>query len=366
MLGRIVALLMKELIGLWKDRKTRFIILVPPLLQVIVFAHAATYDVTAVPLGIWNEDAGAQGAELVRRFAGSQAFHITADIRSPAQAAAAIDDKAVAAVLHVPQTFSADVLAGRAALPQLLLDTRRSNTALLIQGYAAVITATFAAEYSSEGNVSARLMTRDWFNPNLSSQWFILPGLVAVLSVLMAMMVSALSLARERELGTLEQLLVTPLRPFEILLGKAVPGIIVGLINANIVIAAATIWFRVPLLGSLTLLEAFLAAYMFVGVGLGLMISSVARTQQQSMLGVFVLASPMVVLSGYAAPVENMPTAAEWLSRADPIRWMLIIVRGLFLQDMPASLALQQAWPLVVIGAIAFGGAWIAVRRAVT
>jgi ABC-2 type transport system permease protein len=366
MLGRIIALLMKELIGLWKDRKTRFIILVPPLLQVIVFAHAATYDVTAVPLGIWNEDAGAQGAELVRRFAGSQAFHIMADIRSPAQAAAAIDGKAVAAVLHMPQTFSADILAGRTARPQLLLDTRRSNTALLIVGYAAEITARYAADYGQSGNVSAQLATRDWFNPNLSSQWFILPGLVAVLSMMMAMMVSALSLARERELGTLEQLLVTPLRPSEILVGKAVPGMIVGLINANIVIAAATLWFHVPLLGSLALLEVFLVGYMFVGVSLGLMISSVARTQQQSMLGVFVIASPMVVLSGYAAPVENMPMAAEWLGRADPIRWMLVIVRGLFLQDMPAALALQQALPLAAIGLIAFGGAWIAVRRAVS
>jgi ABC-2 type transport system permease protein len=209
-------------------------------------------------------------------------------------------------------------------------------------------------------------ITRDWFNPNLESQWFILPGLVAVLSMMMAMLVSALTLARERELGTFEQLLVTPLRPAEILVGKALPGMIVGLIDANIVIAAALLWFRVPFLGSMTLLQGMLVVYMLAGVAIGLVISSIARTQQQAMLGVFVLASPMVVLSGYAAPVENMPAVVAFIGLADPVRWMLVITRGLFLQDMPASLVFQNGWPLMLIGVVAFGVAWVAVRRVVS
>lgn len=363
MFQRILALLIKELLGLWKDRKTRFVILVPPLLQVFVFAHAATYDVTQVRLGIWNDDAGAESAELVRRFAFSPAFHVTTEITSTAQAARAIDTKEVAAVLHVPQTFSADRLAGRTAQPQLLLDTRRSNTALLVEGYATSIVAGFAAE---SGLPPITLATRDWFNPNLSSRWFILPGLVAVLSAMMSMLVSALSLARERELGTLEQLLLTPLRPFEILVGKAVPGIVVGLINANIVILASVLWFQVPLLGNVATLEALLLVSMVADVGIGLVISTIARTQQQAMLGVFVLASPMVVLSGYAAPVENMPTLVEWIGRADPIRWMLVIVRALFLQGEPSVAAAAQAVPIMIIGIVTFLAAWIAVRRAVS
>jgi len=366
MFGRIAALMWKELAGLWKDRKTRFVILIPPLIQVVLFAHAASYDVTNLPLGIWNEDNGAQSAELVRRFGGSPAFRVALSIDNPAQAAAAIDAKDAAAVLHVPQTFSADVLAGRTAHPQLLLDARRSNTALLANGYATSIVATFAAEMSKSPAAPAALLVRDWFNPNLSSQWFILPGLVAVLSVLMAMLVSALSLARERELGTFEQLLVTPLRPAEILIGKALPGAVVGLINANIVIAVTCVWFRVPLLGNLPLLEALLAIYMLTGVGIGLVISSIAHTQQQAMLGVFVLASPMVVLSGYAAPVENMPAIVELLGRADPVRWMMVITRGIFLQEMPASIALHAAWPMAVIGLACFAAAWVAVRRVVS
>jgi ABC-2 type transport system permease protein len=366
MLRRILALLAKELAGLWKDRKTRFVILIPPLVQVILFAYAATYDVTDVALGIWNEDAGTQSAELIRRFAGSPAFHPTAMPQSPAQAAEAIDSKRVAAVLHLPQDFSADIVAGRPAQAQLLIDARRSNTALMLQVYAATIVSTYAADLHPGLAAPVSIRTRDWFNPTLQSDWFILPGLVAVLSMMMAMLVSALSLAKERELGTFEQLLVTPLRPVEILVGKALPGMIVGWIDANIVTAAALIWFRVPLLGSLILLEAMLVIYMLAGVAIGLVISSITRTQQQAMLGVFVIASPMVVLSGYAAPVENMPPIVAFIGRADPIRWMLVITRGLFLQDMPAWLVVHNGLPLVAIAIVAFTGAWVAVRRVVT
>jgi drug efflux transport system permease protein len=239
MLRRILALLAKELAGLWKDRKTRFVILIPPLVQVVIFAYAATYDVKDVGLGIWNEDAGMHSADLVRRFAGSPAFHVAAMPQTPAQAAEAIDSQKVAAVLHLPQDFSADILAGRTAQAQLLIDARRSNTALMVQGYAAAIVSRYTADLAPARKAPVSLLTRDWFNPNLESQWFILPGLVCVPSMMMAMLVSALSLARERELGTFEQLLVTPLRPAEILLGKALPGMIVGLIDANIVIIAA-------------------------------------------------------------------------------------------------------------------------------
>ncbi len=340
-------------------------ILIPPLIQVMLFAYAATYDVTDVALGIWNEDSGTQSAELVRRFAGSPAFHPAALIRNPAELAAAIDAKRVAAVLHVAQHFSADILAGRTADVQLVLDTRRSNTALMIQGYATTIVARFAQDLHPATPQPVALTVRDWFNPNLESQWFILPGLVAVLSMMMAMLVSALSLARERELGTFEQLQVTPLRPGEVLIGKALPGIIVGMIDANLVIAMALLWFRVPFRGGIVLLESMLLLYLLAGVGIGLVISSITRTQQQAMLGVFVMASPMVVLSGYAAPVENMPAIAELLGRADPVRWMLVISRGLFLQDMSLAIVLQNAWPLALIAAAAFAVAGAAVRRAV-
>ena len=363
---RILALLGKELSALWNDRKTRTVILIPPLIQVMIFANAAVYDVRNVPLGIWNDDAGSESAELVREFAGSTAFRVVAAIDSPRALAAAIDAEHVSAVLHLPQNFSADMLAGRTAAAQLVIDTRRSNTALMIESYAATIVAGFTRDRRGARAPPVALTVRDWFNPTLESKWFILPGLFGVLSMMMAMLVSALSLARERELGTFEQLLVTPLRPAEVLIGKALPGLIVGWIDANIVLVAAVLWFGVPFRGNIALLQAMVLLYMLAGVGIGLAISAITRTQQQAMLGVFVVASPLIVLSGFAAPVENMPAIVEVIGRADPVRWMMVIARGLFLQDMPLAVVLRNAWPLAVIAAACFAVAGLAVRRAVS
>ena len=224
--------------------------------------------------------------------------------------------------------------------------------------------ATYAAEHAPRPPPLV-IETRDWFNPTLEPEWFVLPGLVAVLSMLIGMMVAALSLARERELGTFEQMLVTPLRPAEIMIGKAIPAMIVGLFEANIVIAAAVLWFRVPFVGSLALLEAGLLVYLLAGVGVGLAISSVAQTQQQAILGVFIYASPAVMLSGFASPIENMPPIVQWITLVDPMRWMLIIARGVFLQGMPAAIAWSAIWPMALIGIALMTAAGLMVRRAV-
>jgi ABC-2 type transport system permease protein len=361
---RILALVLKELTSLWKDPKTRAVLLVPPLVQVFIFSYAATFEVNHVPLAVWNEDNGAIAAELVRRFAASPAFHVAAVPDHPTAAAALLDAKDVVAVLHVPQNFSARVLAGQVANAQLLLDARRSNTALLVGGYASSIVQNFALDYQPIHTPPLALDVRDWFNPTLDAQWFILPGLVAVLSLIVSMLVASLSLARERELGTFEQLLVTPLRPLEIMIGKAVPAAIVGVLEAHIIVVAALLWFRLPFTGSLPLLEAALLVYMLASVGVGLAISSFARTQQQSILGVFVFAAPAIMLSGFASPVENMPAVVEWLSRLDPVRWMLVVARGVFLQDIPAAVAVQAIWPMAAIAAVLLAGATVSVRRA--
>lgn len=365
MLRRILALILKELTSLWSDKKTRYVLLIPPLVQVFIFANAANYDVTHVPLGIWNEDAGVQSAELVRRFTFSPAFMAAAAPDNPLAAQEALESKSVAAVLHIPQNFSADVLAGKNAKVQLLVDARRSNSALMVSNYAAEITAQYAAGLHPALSPPVDIEVRDLFNPTLESKWFILPGLVVILSIMMTMMVSALSLARERELGTFEQMLVTPLRPAEIMLGKAVPALIVGMLEANIVLVAARILFGLPFAGNLLVLEIVLVFFSLAGVGLGLAISAFTHTQQQAILGVFVYASPAIAISGYASPIENMPPFLQWLSLADPIRYMLIISRGMFLQDLPLAVVLQQAWPMAVIAALTLVMATWMVRRAI-
>jgi ABC-2 type transport system permease protein len=366
MLQRILAVILKELATLWKDPKTRGVLIVPPIVQILLFAYAANYDVTGVRLAVWNEDRGVQGDELARRFAASPAFRVVAVVAAPVAAAASIDAKDAAAVLRIPQGFSADVTAGRTTHVQLLLDARRSNTALLINGYAADIVAAFVQEAGAGRPAPLELEARDWFNPTLDSQWFILPGLVVVLSMTMSMLVSSLSLARERELGTFEQLMVTPLGAIEILIGKAVPALLVGLLEANIVVTAALTWFALPMAGSPLLLEGALCVFILAGVGVGLAITSVVRTQQQAILGVFIYAAPAIILSGFASPIENMPPFFELLSRIDPIRYMLVIARGAFLQDMPLAIAIHQIWPMALIAVALLGIATVTVRRALT
>lgn len=361
---RIFALIMKELISLWADKKTRYVLLFPPLIQVVVFANAANYDVRQVPLSVWNEDIGAQALDYVRGFTYSSAFVPGPEVLSPAQAQAALDSKRAAAVLHIPQDFSADILAGRAPHVQLLLDARRSNTALLVANYAAEITAAYDARLQNVVAQPVDIEITNLLNPALESKWFILPGLVVILTLIMTTLVSALSLARERELGTYEQMLVTPLRPMEIMVGKAIPSVIVGLGEANIVLVASLLFFQLPFKGNIFILEACLALFSLAGVGVGLAISAFTQTQQQAILGVFVYAAPAIVISGYASPVDNMPMPLQWLSLLDPIRYMLVITRGMFLENLPLGVVLQQSWPMAVIGCGLLLAAGLFVRRA--
>jgi ABC-2 type transport system permease protein len=365
MFARIIALIIKELTSLWADPKTRYVLLFPPLIQVLIFANAANYEVKHAPLAVWNEDLGEQGAEYIRGFACSTAFAPGPEVVSPAQAQDAIESKQASAVLHIPQDFSADILAGKPAPVQLLLDARRSNTALLLAGYAGEITAAYNAQLSGVSAPPVDIEVTDLMNPELNSQWFILPGLVAILSLIMTMLVGALSLAREKELGTFEQMLVTPLRPAEIMFGKAVPALLVGLLEGNIVLAAAVLIFRLPFAGNPLVLEFCLALFSLAGVGVGLALSSIAATQQQALLGVFIFMSPAIMISGYASPVENMPPALQLLSLADPVRYMLVLARGLFLEQLPASVVVAQCWPMALIAIVTLFTATLLVRRAV-
>jgi ABC-2 type transport system permease protein len=196
----------------------------------------------------------------------------------------------------------------------------------------------------------ATLEVRAWFNPNLESRWFIVPGIIGLLILVVVMLVTDLSVAREREQGTFDQLLVTPLRPVEILLGKALPGFIIGLIEASVIVMIALYWFGVPLRGSVLLLYIGIVLFLLSAIGVGLMISSLAVTQQQGLLGAFLFLVPAVILSGFATPIANMPTAVQAVTLVNPLRYFMVVLRGVFLEDMPAALLVHQFWPMAVIG----------------
>jgi drug efflux transport system permease protein len=365
--GRIRALIVKEFLAVWKDKRSRTVIIVPPIIQLLVFGYAATFDVNHVATAIFNEDTGLAARQLAARFEGSPSFRIVARISEQARARELVDTKRVSLVVHIGQTFSRDLIADQPARVQLIVDGRKSNTALIILGYAAQIVAEFNGQWLKDHGGTlppAQLVVRAWFNPNLESQWFIVPGIVALLSLVVTMVVTALTIAREREVGTFEQLLVTPFRPFEILIGKAMPAMIIGLVEGSIIILIAVAWFGVPFRGHLGLLYAGLFLYILAVVGVGLMISSISRTQQQAILGAFLFVVPAVILSGFATPISNMPPAVQLLTLANPMRYFLIIVRGSFLEDLPAALIYDLLWPMAVIALVTLAGAsWMFRRR---
>lgn len=365
---RVYALLLKELLNLVKDKKSRFVLIVPPLVQLFVFGYAATYDLKQVPIAVYNEDAGEAGRELLSRFAGAPAFKEVLRIRQHSQIAEALDSKQVLLVLHLGRHFSRDLQGGQQpAQLQILLDGRDSNTAQIALGYAQSVVGDFNIAWAKRHHLRlppATLAVRAWFNPNLESRWFIVPGIVGLLTMVVVLVVTALSVAREREQGTFDQLLVAPFTPLEIILGKTLPGLLIGLLEASLIMLMVVYWFHVPLLGSLPALYLGLLLYVFSVVGVGLMISSLAVTQQQGLLGGFLLIVPGVILSGYATPIANMPDWAQTATLLNPLRYFLVVIRGVFLEGLQAADLYDQFWPMAAIGTVCMVGAgWLFRRR---
>jgi ABC-2 type transport system permease protein len=345
----------KEFLALFKDKRSRTVVIIPPLIQLLVFGYAATFDLNQIPFAVYDEDRSIASRDLVARFVGSRNFNQVASIATEREITPLVDHKRVLMVLHIGPQFSRELLAGRSGPVQIIIDGRNSNTAAILTSYANTIIAAFNADWRKSAGtapVSVRLETRAWFNPNLLSRWFIVPGIVGLLTLVVTTLVTALSVAREREQGTFDQLLVTPFRPVEILLGKALPGFIIGFAEATLIIVLAVIWFNIPLRGSLLTLYFGLLCFLLSTIGVGLMISSLAVTQQQGLLGAFLFLVPSVMLSGFATPIANMPYWMQELTLLNPMRYLLIILRGVFLQGASFELLMNQFWPMAVLGVV--------------
>ncbi|MGB5279026.1 MAG: ABC transporter permease [Gammaproteobacteria bacterium] len=362
-LQRIVALAIKELLAVLKDKKSRIVLVVPPILQLLVFGYAATFDLNDIPVAIYNEDRSAPSRELVARIIGSPHFHLYTYLDNDAQITPLIDNKDVLIVMHLGQHFSADLHRGDTARVQTIIDGRNSNTALLALGYLRNIVRDFNLDWSMRNGrppPPATVQVRSWFNSNMESRWFIVPGIIGLLSLVITTIVTALSVAREREAGTFDQLLVTPMRPVEILIGKSFPGVLIGVVEGSFILMMAVLWFEVPLRGSLGALYIGMFLFILSAVGVGLMISSLAVTQQQGMLGAFLFVVPAVILSGFATPIANMPTVVQWITYLDPLRYFLIILRGVFLEGNSAGMLLHYYWPMAIIALVTLGFAgWL-------
>ena len=363
MLIRLLALVRKEFLALLKDRRSRMVLIVPPMIQLLVFGYAATFDLKDIPYAVYNEDTGGPARELVAAFDGAPAFRRVATLHGEDEIAPLVDKRDVLVVLHIGPRFSAQLLSGDGAPAQVIVDGRNSNTAMVALGYARQIVDRYNRQWIAQRGLSsppARLESRAWFNPNLESRWFFIPGIVGMLTLVTTMLVTALTVAREREQGTFDQLLVTPLRPWEILLGKALPGFIIGMIQGTVILLIATQWFQVPLLGSLPALYAGLALFLLSGVGAGLLISSLAVTQQQGLLGAFLFMVPAVILSGFATPIANMPQAVQTITLIDPLRYFLIILRKVFLEGAGFDVLAHQYWPMAIIALVSLSlASWL-------
>jgi len=352
---RLSALIIKEMLAIWRDPRSRFVLIVPPIVQLFLFSYAATLEVTNVNIGVLDRDAGRWSAEFVQRVDGASPFAQIRRLNNLEAARSAIDNQDVLAVLHFDETFSRDINAGRPARVQVLLDGRRSNAAQIATGYLSEITAgltvTSPVALKIEETATEPVMVRHWFNPNLKDFWFIVPGLLGTLTLLIVLVVTGQTIARERELGTFDQIMVSPLRVHEILLGKTVPAMIAGLAQATVFIAFAVYFFEVPFRGSLALLYLGTFVYLLAVIGVGLFISSLSQTQQQAFLGAFLFAAPAILLSGFATPIENMPEWLQHFTQINPLRHFLVIVRGVFLKEMPAEDVIANTLPLVLIAA---------------
>jgi len=354
-LRRIVALAIKELLAILRDKKSRFVLIVPPLAQLLVFGYAATFDLNHIAVAVYNEDRSAPSRELVARLLGSPHFELVEHLDYDAQVAPLIDNKRALMVLHIGPQFSEQLKRGKTAPVQVIIDGRNSNTALLALGYLRIILSDFNIDWSRQQGLPgppATLKIRPWYNENLLSRWFVVPGIVGLLALVVTTIVTSLSVAREREAGTFDQLLVTPLRPLEILIGKSIPGILIGLIEGSLILLVVVFWFEVPLRGSLGALYLGMFLFLLSAVGIGLMISSLAVTQQQGILGAFLFLVPAVILSGFATPISNMPEPVQYLTLINPMRYFMVILRGVFLEGDSYALLFNQYWPMAIIAIV--------------
>jgi ABC-2 type transport system permease protein len=361
MLQRLLAIIRKELITMLRDPRARWTLIVPPTLQLFIFSFAATMEVKNIDLAIVDLDRGPYAADIEQRLRGSPRFTSLPHYESLAAVRGAFERERVIGILVLQSGFSADLAAARPATAQLLLDGRRSNAAQIAAQYVTLIVAAEGTNLTGVTDAgaaepvngtpapNAEVLVTNWFNPNLDYRWYMLPNLVGMLSLGVALMITALSVARERELGTFDQTLVSPATPTEIALGKLLPPLFVAVVQATLYILIVTLLYGVPFRGSLPVFYAAVLAFAAACAGVGLCVSSLVRTQQQAFLGAFALLLPFSLLSGFATPVENMPWWLQFITTINPLAHMLRLMQGLFLKGASLGSMTQELERLLEI-----------------
>ena len=352
---RILALVHKELLAILKDPRSRAALFGPPILQCLIFGYAASYDLNYIPYAVLDQDRTSASRELLARLDGSGVFHRVANLQRYDDVAAFIEDRSALLIIQIDQEFERRLFAGVPANVQVIADGRNTNTAATAMSYVDTAISSFDAQWRSEHGQSGpavQVVTRSWYNPTLETRWFMVPALIGTLTFLQTLLVTALSVAREREEGTFDQLLVTPFRPFEIMIGKAVPSMLIGITQATTILLVAQLWFQIPFIGSYFTLYVALILFVLAAVGIGLLISSLVANMQQGMLFSFVILMPFTLLSGITTRVENMPKLLQYLTMIDPLRHAIDIIHRIYLEGAGLGSLVPELVPLAIIGAI--------------
>ena len=360
MFDRIWPLVRKEFQELRRDRYAKVRLIVPPILQMLIFGYAATFDVSHVSTALLDRDHSQESRALVAQFVDSGRFRIVETARGDGDIIDALENDKAVVGLVINAGFAQGLRNARGASMQVVVDGTNSNTALIASGYVGQIANGYAADLAAERAASRQpflygrlpqvtLQTRAFYNPNLDGKWFFVPGVIGTLLLMMIVNLTAFAIVREREMGTLEQIMVTPIRPWEFILGKTIPAFLIGLAEAVLIGAVGVMWFRVPFTGSIAILLLGTVLFLLSAVALGLLLSTLSRTQQQAFAANFFVLNPLFILSGFAFPIASMPGVLRWVAAINPVRWYLVVIRATFLKDV----GLAVLWPdLVAMGAI--------------
>ena len=329
---RVLALVRKELLAILKDPRSRFLLFGPPIIECLIFGYVASFDLNDINYAVLDRDHSGASRELLSRFDGNRAFHRVAELQRPGDAAAWIDDRRAVVVIAIDADFERQLQAGRSATVQVIADGRNSNTAATALGYVAAIIDRFNADWRhshAQPDPPVSISSRVWYNPNLETRWNFVPSLIGTLTMLQTLMLTTMSVAREREQGTFDQLLVTPFRPSEIMIGKALPSMMIGTLQATTILLVAQLWFRI-----------------------GLLLSSIATTMQQAMLYTFVIIMPFMLLSGLTTPIANMPLPVQYFTRINPLRYAIDVAQRVYLEGSSLRALWYDLWPLALIAGL--------------
>jgi ABC-2 type transport system permease protein len=362
MFRRIRHIIIKEFIQVLRDKKLRFFLIVPPLVQLLTYGYVVNFDIKHVAMAVFDESRTMESRQLIDRFASNDWFNVKYFVQSHKELLDRIDRGDITMALWIQWDFATRMRQGKSGRLQVIVDATDSNAALIVNRYAGTVIADYnqlqlarrlarkGSQWADRLSVPLDIEPRAWFNENLISRYSMVPGVIAMVVLLVSLMLTALSVVREKEIGTLEQILVTPIRPIELMLGKTVPFVIISMLEVAIVTAVGILWFQVPFRGSFLVLLLGTLAFLFNSVGLGLLISTIASTQQQAMMAGNLFLTPAILLSGLIFPIANMPVFFQYLTRLNPLMYFIIVTQGVFLKGAGLTLLWPQMLSMTVLG----------------